>query len=90
MLSKDAVSGIFNTTRRRIHWLSWMNLGIAGLGGVLAYRPELRGVIKCDYDPPSVSRTDTPTIRISGAMRVGSRLRVDFIASQFEYHEIND
>ena len=44
MLSKDAVSGIFNTTRRRIHWLSWMNLGIAGLGGVLAYRPELRGM----------------------------------------------
>ena len=44
MLSKDAVSDIFNTTRRRIHWLSWMNLGIAGLGGVLAYRPELRGM----------------------------------------------
>lgn len=40
MLSKDAVSDIFNTTRRRIHWLSWMNPGIAGLGGVLAYRPE--------------------------------------------------
>jgi hypothetical protein len=44
MLSKDAVSDIFNTTRWRIHWLSWMNLGIAGLGGVLAYRPELRGI----------------------------------------------
>jgi hypothetical protein len=40
MLSKDAVLHIFNTTRRRIHWLSWMNLGIARLGGVLAYRPE--------------------------------------------------
>ena len=44
MLSKDAVSDIFNTMRRRIHWLSWMNLGIAGLYGVLAYRPELRGM----------------------------------------------
>jgi hypothetical protein len=44
MLSKDAVSDIFNTTRRRIHWLSWINLGIARLGGVLAYRPELRGM----------------------------------------------
>lgn len=44
MLSKDEVSDIFNTTRRRIHWLSWMNLGIAGLGGVLAYVPELREI----------------------------------------------
>ena len=43
MLSKDASLDTFNTTSGRIRWISWMNLGITRMGGVLAYRPEFRG-----------------------------------------------
>jgi hypothetical protein len=56
MLSKDASLDTFNTTSGRIRWISWMNLGITRMGGVLAYRPEFRGlwVIRVTNLSPSV------------------------------------
>lgn len=51
MLSKDRVLYIFNTTRRRIRWISWIKAGIASWRCVLAYLPKLRAVLRVEKAP---------------------------------------